>query len=365
MNRRPSRHSASLARIALSFVVALAAVSAAEAQPAQIPLRAGLTVVTAISDTRGDFETVKQVTAVDDSGVTIAFAADVPSGGAIASTRPVSRKDLQGALEYRNFFMSEDSRDYPGTTALGPSVAVMKALAAKGESPFKCYVRRGRAYRSTSGTLKKVGEEKVAVLVNGVRRDLPVVHARADLEIEEGDLWILDHPEQPLTIRYELQRKMPPEYAKMPPQVLAQLPRDTEVLEVVKIEYPGAKDDEPLEQALEKTGRAEVYGIYFDFDSDTLKPESDSVLRRIADVLGRNAGWKLAIEGHTDNIGGDAYNLELSDRRAAAVKRALVERYGVAAARLTTKGFGATKPKASNDTLAGRARNRRVELVRK
>jgi len=330
----------------------------------KIPLREGLTVVTAISDTRGDFETVKQVSQVKDSGVTIVFAADLPGGGTISSTRPVSRKDLREALEYRNFFNSEDDRDYPGTTALGPSVAVMEALETKGESPFKCYVRRGRAYRSSSGVLEKVGDETVSILVNGVRTELPVVHAHAELEIAEGEIWILDHPEQPLTLRYRMQRKLPPEYANMPPQVLAQINLDPEELEVVKIEFPADSDKEPLEEALEEEGRAEVYGIYFDFDSDELKPESDAVLQRIANVLGRRAAWNLAIEGHTDNVGGDTYNLELSDRRAAAVKRTLVDRYGIAAARLTTKGFGATKPKASNDTLAGRARNRRVELVR-
>ena len=80
--------------------------------------------------------------------------------------------------------------------------------------------------------------------------------------------------------------------------------------------------------------------------------------------LGKNPAWKLSVEGHTDNVGGDAYNLDLSNRRAAAVKQALVERLQVAADRLTTTGFGASRPRETNDTLEGRARNRRVELVR-
>lgn len=78
----------------------------------------------------------------------------------------------------------------------------------------------------------------------------------------------------------------------------------------------------------------------------------------------KNTGWKLSIEGHTDNIGGDAYNLDLSKRRAAAVRTVLVDQHSVTADRLTTAGYGASRPKESNDTLAGRARNRRVELVR-
>ena len=88
------------------------------------------------------------------------------------------------------------------------------------------------------------------------------------------------------------------------------------------------------------------------------------MLREIADALNHNTAWKLRVEGHTDNIGGDQYNLELSQRRAEAVKLALVTRYHIAATRLTPQGFGATRPKEPNDTLAGRARNRRVELVR-
>ncbi len=88
------------------------------------------------------------------------------------------------------------------------------------------------------------------------------------------------------------------------------------------------------------------------------------VLKEIADAMITNPSWKLSVEGHTDNIGGDAYNLDLSNRRAAAVKQALGERYHIAPDRLTTVGYGASRPKESNDTLEGRARNRRVELVR-
>jgi outer membrane protein OmpA-like peptidoglycan-associated protein len=70
------------------------------------------------------------------------------------------------------------------------------------------------------------------------------------------------------------------------------------------------------------------------------------------------------VEGHTDNIGGDEYNLDLSQRRAEAVTLVLVTRYHTTGDRLTPQGFGASRPKEPNDTLAGRARNRRVELVR-
>ena len=108
-----------------------------------------------------------------------------------------------------------------------------------------------------------------------------------------------------------------------------------------------------------------VYELYFDFNSERIRNESDPTLREIAEVLRRNPDWTLAVEGHTDNVASDTYNLELSSRRAAAVKAALGTRFGIAAARLTTAGFGESSPRDRNDTLEGRARNRRVELVRR
>ncbi|HKF25876.1 MAG TPA: OmpA family protein, partial [Candidatus Acidoferrum sp.] len=75
--------------------------------------------------------------------------------------------------------------------------------------------------------------------------------------------------------------------------------------------------------------------------------------------------WRLNVEGHTDNVGGDKHNLDLSERRARSVVNALATRYQIPADRLSPSGYGAQKPKASNETVEGRALNRRVELVRK
>jgi outer membrane protein OmpA-like peptidoglycan-associated protein len=108
----------------------------------------------------------------------------------------------------------------------------------------------------------------------------------------------------------------------------------------------------------------EIYGIYFDFNSATIKPDSEAVLKQISDILHKNPDWKLSVAGHTDNIGDNSFNQNLSERRAAAVKNALVTRYGIAPGRLTTSGFGASRPIEPNTTLEGRARNRRVELQR-
>ena len=132
----------------------------------------------------------------------------------------------------------------------------------------------------------------------------------------------------------------------------------------MKISFPNTASTKRIERALTESGRVDVYGIYFEFASATLTPESEPVLREIADVMRRNRTWSLNVEGHTDNVGGDAPNLDLSLRRANAVKDALVSRHRIAASRLETSGFGARRPKDTNATVEGRARNRRVELVR-
>jgi OOP family OmpA-OmpF porin len=116
-----------------------------------------------------------------------------------------------------------------------------------------------------------------------------------------------------------------------------------------------------LAARLESEGKVDLYGIYFDVDKATLKPESEPVLRQVLTLLGDRPQLQLGIAGHTDSQAGDAYNLELSLRRAQAVAQWLV-RGGVDAARLDAKGFGETRPVADNASAAGRALNRRVEI---
>jgi outer membrane protein OmpA-like peptidoglycan-associated protein len=119
-----------------------------------------------------------------------------------------------------------------------------------------------------------------------------------------------------------------------------------------------------LYDALSTDGRVATQGIYFDTGSDRIRPESTPTLKEIAAMLTEHPELKLLIEGHTDNVGAAAANLSLSDKRAAAVRQSLVDNFGVTGDRLTTRGLGATKPVAPNDTPEGRQNNRRVELVK-
>jgi outer membrane protein OmpA-like peptidoglycan-associated protein len=107
----------------------------------------------------------------------------------------------------------------------------------------------------------------------------------------------------------------------------------------------------------------ELSGIYFNTGSARLLEESQPALKTIAQVVTQSKEPVLTVEGHTDNVGTADFNQTLSEKRAAAVREALVSQFSVPPARLVTKGFGFTRPLESNDTVAGRARNRRVELA--
>lgn len=122
------------------------------------------------------------------------------------------------------------------------------------------------------------------------------------------------------------------------------------------------KADE-MQRRIDAEGSIALYGIFFDFNEDTLKPESAPTLEQIATLLKAQPSLKLYVVGHTDNIGKLEPNLNLSDRRAKAVVKALVSRHGIAESRLAGAGVAFLAPIATNATEEGRAKNRRVVLV--
>jgi outer membrane protein OmpA-like peptidoglycan-associated protein len=363
--------------------------------PPEIPLRAGLTIVKAIEMTTGDGELILRVNSVDAEGVHITYSGeflrvntDNPLGALlggsgknasrsteqlrIRGSRTIRRVDAESARHYQSLFANNQPQVFPGSTSLGTSALVLNELKTRGQAEFSCQCASGLEgalgniagalgsmlgesgskegsslghLAKLSGTLRRVEAKPVpiAVLVNNVRVQLPTIHAKGKLGDEDGDFYFLDDAQNPVALR-----------GRVGPQSL----------QVIKISFPSATATREIATALEKVGRVDVYGIYFDLGSATIKPESEAVLKEIAEVLAANADWKLSVEGHTDNIGSGASNLDLSRRRAAAVKDALVARYGIRGERLTTAGFGASRPKETNSTLEGRARNRRVELVR-
>jgi outer membrane protein OmpA-like peptidoglycan-associated protein len=304
----------------------------------------------------------------------------------------------------------------PETTAIGVSADVLSALKTKGEAElgiFNAFTGEPVLDRNEhpnvfdfqmAATVQRVGAVNVPVLVNDTAVELPAIHAQGDFVGDKSEFFFLDDAENPLTLKFRIGidaiKPMEPEMAALcdsvkdlmagMPMMDCSRPRnggDRDVLQVVKIthrcaEPPPVPSGDPsgagtlppvggttpeartLEKALKETGRADVYSIFFSYNSDQIRDESQPTLNDIAELLKRHPDWKLSVEGHTDGIAGDAYNLDLSRRRAAAVKDALVKRYQVDMTRLTTAGYGKSRPKDTNDTLEGRARNRRVELVR-
>ena len=114
---------------------------------------------------------------------------------------------------------------------------------------------------------------------------------------------------------------------------------------------------------IEKGAVVRLNNIFFDFDKYQLKEESFPELKRVIEMIQKNPEMVLSVEGHTDNIGNDGYNFTLSERRAKAVADYLIKE-GINADRLQSKGWGKTKPVASNDDeIGGRELNRRVEFI--
>jgi outer membrane protein OmpA-like peptidoglycan-associated protein len=119
-----------------------------------------------------------------------------------------------------------------------------------------------------------------------------------------------------------------------------------------------------LSTGISANGHIVVNGILFDTAKADVKPESKPALDEVVKMLKENAGLKVYVVGHTDNVGALAGNVDLSKRRAAAVVQELTTKYGIAAARLAPYGAGPYAPIASNDSEDGRTLNRRVELVK-
>jgi len=379
---------AARAAVVLAALIARSPMPDAGKSASLVPLCPGLTIVTAVADRRGDYESIKRIVAATNDAVRLHYSNQRPADDTWDASkkaqilhtevdRTIRLVDLERAHAYLQQFSPALPDTSPGTTAIGASADVLNELKVKGQTTltvFQTILEQkpmgnpldhapGMLDYRLTGTLKRVeaGTVTLETIVNDRKVALPAVHASGLLAIEQSEFFFLDDPSNPLVLKFRIGKNQ---------------------LNVVKIAYPpcapiplrAAAPASPgtekgpmapqIEKALAKTGRAEVYGIYFDFGSARIRPESEPVLRDIANVLAKNPGWKLSVEGHTDNVGGHAYNLDLSRQRAAAVRDALTTRYHVAAARLTPAGFGATRPKTPNDTLEGRALNRRVELVK-
>jgi len=321
------------------------------AAAASIPLKPGLTLVNLWTNQSlggREIEVLTTVDSVADSTVTV-HAARAEAGSA-SSTRVLCIADLMNARQYESGFGSNHPVTISGATMFTMSQAAFqdwKAARPGALEYFEAYNGQAGGIRMTSdvkGQLSRVEPDDVpySVVVNGDRKDIPALHLKGKLGDKDTEAFVLDDPVNPITLKWDM-------------------PGGNFHINYIKIDFPVEKK---IEQQIAQSGCAAVYGIYFDFDSAKLRPESGPALKEVADAVNNNPNWKVKIEGHTDNVGGDAYNQTLSTHRAEAVTQALVGQYGVATDRMSSAGFGASKPKATNDTPEGRALNRRVEVCR-
>lgn len=388
------------------------------AQSPEIPIVRNLNIVLAVANgapsqggpagvLEGDYEMVVAITRVAADGITHVTSFDGVDGAKVKRrgdvSRLVSTADLASASEQILGFHVDDPPTVNGATALGPSLGVTRALVQKGTTPYAFRLWAGREV--ISGTLRRSANSpvKFPVLLNGKRVQLDAILATGQMSLGNAsrpfEMVILDHPRYPLSLRIAYGPRgggfpFKPDFVR----------------EIVRIDFPvpqggaaiagggsgvdgtamatgaprrgagregggsgsgfgagtgtgsGAGGGQAIADALDRECRVELSGIYFDFNQATIKPESERALKETAGALSA-ARRRISIEGHTDNVGTDRYNEDLSARRAAAVKTALVRDYGVDERSLSTAGFGERRPIETNDTLAGRARNRRVELV--
>lgn len=168
----------------------------------------------------------------------------------------------------------------------------------------------------------------------------------------KGPLYLLKFAPDRLGGRSRGERSYPEDYAGWSAQPLKK-PVNLDCT----IDLPGS-----MAEDLAAKGRLALYGIRFGVDSDFPLPESEPTLKELLVVLQAKPALRLAVEGHTDSTSSDAHNLDLSDRGAKNVVKWLTER-GIDDKRLAPKGYGESKPVASNDTSDGRALNRRVEVA--
>jgi outer membrane protein OmpA-like peptidoglycan-associated protein len=369
----------------------------------EIPIVKGLQVDSTITGTRGFQDHFDKIVDMNATTVTIEVQSeDAPStnGHPMDSANPPSTGKgtivvdvaaLTSSNRYTDEVDSGTVRHYSGSTERGVSTETLNQLrtgklvqwqAMEDFGPWVTAVQRMAAAHETVDahslpTRSAWGDYKVyqcnlqrveptdfsfPVLVNGEPVELPALHAKCVLDNGwESHFYILDQPSNPMFLYYR------DGISRDSNQVFKITfdPSAERLTTAMKAgDLPSTGGGSGMEKKLADKEPVEIYGIYFDSNSSFIKPESEVVLKQIADIMRKNPTWKLSVSGHTDNVGGDDFNLKLSQARAAAVKTALVKEYKIAPDRLATGGFGASQPIADNSKVEGRARNRRVVLQR-
>lgn len=334
------------AGVLATVVVALNPVSVSARDFGPFQPHVGAQITYAFSNKYGpDAEATLRFDSVQSDGNRISYW----SSRGLSATRFLRSADRLNASTYVLGYGSSMPDTIPGATTLGMSIATLEELRATGHAPWTMIY--DQKMRSISGTLHLKGKTRLPLMMENDVRDVPVLHVVG--EFREGDrsataeFYFHDDRKSPALIQRFIKMSWEKE------------PREERIVRITA----GRELRSEMEQALSTLNKYDLYGLHFAFDKANLLPQSKGLLDQIAVTLKNNQLWKLRIVGHTDSIGDDAYNLNLSKQRAHSVAKALEQR-GIKASRLTTAGVGEGEPKASNETLEGRAQNRRVQLIR-
>jgi outer membrane protein OmpA-like peptidoglycan-associated protein len=394
----------------LGLFLSLAALGGAEAQApvGRIPMGTGATIVQTLSTANADRESVHRVRLASDSGLHYEWLLEE-----VHDTGDTLRQefryleawaDLADAKRVRLFHDAKAPESHPGYTMHALSRATYRRLReGKPDSAQIMYVDEvpGSAQlrslgfggaRMTPvrwrGTIAPAAPDPVLfpVLLNGRRVQLRALHLRGDFTARQGrwqpQLWVLADSTYPLILKWvgafrETGNVLQTTRIDLPFELATAdgaaggdgvLLVGREGLGPSRVAIIGAGADAAgaaaLEGELAASCRVELPGIYFAFNSAHVEPASDRAIATLAGILARHPDWTATLEGHTDSIGSAAANKALSERRVEAVRARLIEQHRVSPGRLRVAGFGAARPREPNGTIEGRARNRRVELVR-
>jgi outer membrane protein OmpA-like peptidoglycan-associated protein len=329
-----------------------------------------------LADAEGDsiVRAVSPTSLIFEANGIAALGLDMAFKSHVEFNNTVCAKDIAEGEAYSTgwkFMMSKDQPPvtpglYPGVSRLLLPAGKFNELKSSGSTKlvfaYYDYMDALTEWEllAWKGTFARIEPDDIPfpLIINDERVNVPAIHVRANMKVIETagrfgprdqpvEAYILDDPNTPVVLSWMMGEDMKQD--------------DAFKVQLIRVTYPS--DKPTIEQQLAKSRKAITWGINFDFNSDTIRPVSEPVLKEIAQAMADRPDWKLTVTGHTDNIGGHKYNQELSRKRAAAVKKALVERYRVDANRLSTGGAGDFAPIDTNDTLEGRARNRRVELT--
>lgn len=344
------------ATAAVAVLASLAYPRAGAGQGVQIPLERGLTL-SYVTSLKGepDFENIVMIESADSDEVRLRISWNRGDRRWKFFRRPLSRRERLRARSFYTYAQANDRNERRGYAYSMATGVVLDALKREGRADVALLVPNLAPLAPYRGTLNRVGgSEPFSVLMDGQRVSLRAIRASGTLENPaagerriRAEFLFLDDPEAP----WYLDERLESTHGNSGHTLL--------------VRVASSKAAKQLEATLRSRCEAHVSDIFFATGSAEIDSASAPTFRRIAEVLAANPAWQVGLVGHTDDIGDDAANLELSRRRAEAARTVLVRDYRIPANRLTAEGRGEREPLENDATPQGRARNRRVDLKRK